>query len=103
DRRTRETFASFVIGISERNESATAAALLKLAHADLDPPQQGFEADVAEFIHRNFYRPIGEMVFGRLVSQLFYLTARYNLTIPPDLSVMLKALALVENLVTRLE
>jgi ubiquinone biosynthesis protein len=103
DRRTRETFASFVIGISERNESATAGALLKLAHADLDPPQQGFEADVAEFIHRNFYRPIGEMVFGRLVSQLFYLTARYNLTIPPDLSVMLKALALVENLVTRLE
>ncbi len=103
DQRTRETFAKFIIGIAERNEVATAAALLKLAHADLDPPRQGFEADVAEFMHRNFYRPIGEMVFGQLVSQLFYLTARYNLTLPPDLSTMLKALALMESLVSRLD
>ncbi|MGA2177880.1 MAG: AarF/ABC1/UbiB kinase family protein [Verrucomicrobiota bacterium] len=103
DRRTREVFAKFIIGIAERNEAATAAALLKLAHADLDPPRQGFEADVAEFMHRNFYRPIGQMVFGQLVNQLFYLTARYNLTLPPDLSTMLKALALMENLVSRLD
>ena len=79
-----------------------AAALLKLAHAELDPPRQGFEADVAEFMHRNLYRPVGEMVFGQLVNHLFYLTGRYNLTLPPDLSVMLKALALTENLVALL-
>ena len=103
DERTREIFASFIIGIAQRNETATAAALLKLAHAELDPPRQGFEADVAEFMHRNFYRPVGEMVFGQLVNHLFYLMGRYNLTLPPDLSVMLKALALTENLVALLE
>jgi ubiquinone biosynthesis protein len=103
DRRTREVFAKFIIGIAARNESATAAALLTLTHADLEAPQQGFEADVAEFMHRNFYRPVGEMVFGQLVSQLFFLTRRYKLTLPPDLSTMLKALALVENLVSRLD
>jgi ubiquinone biosynthesis protein len=103
DESTRETFAKFIIGIAERNEAATAAGLLKLAHADLDPPRQGFEADVAEFMHRNFYRPIGEMVFGQLVNHLFYLTGRYNLTLPPDLSTMLKALALIENLVSLLD
>lgn len=103
DEATRKTFAKFVIGIAERNEAATANALLKLAHADLDPPRQGFEADVAEFMHRNFYRPVGEMVFGQLVNGLFYLTGRYNLTLPADLSVMLKALALIENLVALLD
>jgi ubiquinone biosynthesis protein len=103
DESTRETFAKFIIGIGQRNEAATAAALLALAHADLDPPRQGFEADVAEFMHRNFYRPAGEMVFGQLVNQLFFLTARYKLTLPPDLSSMLKALALIENLVSRLD
>jgi ubiquinone biosynthesis protein len=103
DQRTRETTSKFVIGIAERNEMATATALLRLTHADLEPARQGFEADVAEFMHRNFYRPLGEMMFGRLVAQLFSLTARYRLTLPPDLSTMLKALALMENLVARLD
>ncbi|HUD47351.1 MAG TPA: AarF/ABC1/UbiB kinase family protein [Candidatus Baltobacteraceae bacterium] len=103
DQRTRETFSKFVMGIAQRNEVATAAALLRLTHADLDPPRQGFEADVAEFMHRNFYRPMGQMVFGQLLNQLFSLTTRYRLTLPPDLSTMLKALALMENLVTRLD
>ena len=103
DEQTRDTFAKFVTGIALRNEAATAAALLKLAHAELDPPRQGFEADVAEFMHRYFYRPLGQMVFGQLVRQLFYLTARYRLTLPPDLSIMLKALALMEGLVSQLD
>jgi ubiquinone biosynthesis protein len=103
DQRTRETSASFVMGIAERNEVATASALLRLTHADLEPPRQGFEADVAEFMHRNFYRPLGEMMFGQLVNQLFELTARYRLTLPPDLSTMFKALALMENLVASLD
>ncbi|HEX4120026.1 MAG TPA: AarF/ABC1/UbiB kinase family protein [Verrucomicrobiae bacterium] len=103
DEQTRDKFSKFVLGIAQRNEVATAAALLQLTHADLEPPRQGFEADVAEFMHRNFYRPMGEMVFGQLVNQLFFLTTRYRLTLPPDLSTMLKALALMENLVTRLD
>jgi ubiquinone biosynthesis protein len=103
DQQTRQTFAKFVIGIAQRNETATAAALLRLAHAELEPPRAGFEADVAEFMHRHFYRPAGEMVFGQLVNHLFSLTARHNLTLPPDLSVMLKALALMEDLVCRLD
>jgi len=103
DQQTRQTFAKFVTGIAQRNESAAAGALLRLAHAELDPPRSGFEADVAEFMHRHFYRPAGEMVFGQLVNHLFWLTARHNLTLPPDLSVMLKALALMEDLVCRLD
>jgi ubiquinone biosynthesis protein len=103
DQQTRQTFARFIIGIASRNEIAAANSLLKLAHADLDPPRAGFEADVAEFMHRHFYRPAGEMVFGQLVNHLFSLTERYNLTLPPDLSVMLKALGLMEDLVCRLD
>jgi ubiquinone biosynthesis protein len=43
------------------------------------------------------------MVFGQLINHLFYLTERHNLTLPADLSVMLKALALMEDLVCRLD
>ncbi|HEY3860970.1 MAG TPA: AarF/ABC1/UbiB kinase family protein [Verrucomicrobiae bacterium] len=103
DQETRQTFARFILSIAHRNEKAAAAALLRLAHAELDPPRTGFEADVAEFMHRHFYRPAGEMVFGPLVNHLFSLTARHNLTLPADLSVMLKALGLMEDLVCRLD
>ncbi len=103
DHQTRQTFARFVQAIGQRDETAAAAALLRLAHAELDPPRIGFEADVAEFMHRHFYRPAGEMVFGRLINHLFTLTERHQLTLPADLSVMLKALGLMEDLVCRLD
>lgn len=103
DLNTRETFARFVIGIAQRDESAAAAALLKLAHAELDPFRPGFEADVAEFMHQHFYRPIGGMVFGKLVQNLFHLTRKHGLTLPADLSTVLKALSLMETLVCQLD
>jgi ubiquinone biosynthesis protein len=103
DQRTRETFADLVTGIAQRNESAVASALLKLADAELDPPRAGLESDLAEFMHQHFYRPMGEMIFAKLVNNLFTLTSQHNLTMPPDLFTMLKALSLMENLVSTLD
>jgi ubiquinone biosynthesis protein len=103
DLATRETFAQFIIGIAQRDESAAAAALLKLARAELDPFRPGFEADVAEFMHQHFYRPVGDLVFGKLVNHLFQLTSKHGLIIPADLSTMLKALSLMESLVCQLD
>lgn len=103
DLTTREVFSRFVISIAQRNESGTAAALLRLAHAELDPFRPGFEADVAEFMHQHFYRPVGDLVFGKLVQHLFHLTRKHGLTLPADLSTVLKALSLMEALVCKLD
>jgi ubiquinone biosynthesis protein len=102
DHHTRETFADLIIGIAQRDEVAVSTALLKLAGAELEAPRPGLEADASEFIHQHFYRPMGEMVFAKLVNHLFQLTARHELTMPPDLFTMLKALSLMESLVRRL-
>jgi len=103
DLKTREVFSRFVIAIAQRDEAGTASGLLRLANAELDPFRPGFEADVAEFMHQHFYRPVGELVFGKLVQHLFHLTRKYELTLPADLSTVLKALSLMENLVCRLD
>jgi ubiquinone biosynthesis protein len=102
DRATRETFADLVMGIARRNEAAVSMALLRLAGAEFEAPRLGLEADVSEFIHQHFYRPMGEMVFAELVNHLFQLTARHELTMPPDLFLTLKALSLMEGLVRQL-
>ncbi len=102
DHRTREVFADLVTGIALRDEAAVSSALLKLSDAELDPPRPGLEADISDFMHQNFYRPMGEMVFGKLVTHLFRLTGKHSLTMPADLFTMMKALSLMENLVSRL-
>ena len=103
DQRTRELFADFVTAVAQRNESGASSALLKLADAELDPPRAGLESDLAEFMHQHFYRPIGEMMFSKLVNHLFRLTSQHSLTMPADLFTMLKALSLMENLVSTLD
>ena len=53
-------------------------------------------------MHQHFYRPVGEMKFGKLVTELFELTAKNRLSLSPDLFIMLKALSLTEELVRHL-
>lgn len=102
DIRTRETFVDLVWGIARRNEISVTNALLKLATTDSEPSREGLETDVADFMHQHFYRPVGEMRFGALITELFELTTKNRLRLPPDLFIMLKALSLTEELVRRL-
>ncbi len=102
DLRTREAFVDFVWGISRRSETSVATALLKLTESDTEPERGMFETDVAEFMHRHFYRAAGEIHFGNLVAQLARLTGKHRLRLPPDLVVMLRALSLTEELVRQL-
>jgi len=103
DLRTREAFVDLVWGIARRSETSVATALLKLTESDVEPARATFETDVAEFMHRHFYRAAGEMNFGQLVTSLVQLTSKHQLQMPPDLVVMLKSLSLTEELVRRLD
>jgi ubiquinone biosynthesis protein len=102
DVRTRESLADLVWGISKRDESSVANALVRLSSSDADPSRPELEVDVAEFMHRHFYRPVKELAFGKLLMQLIQITTRHGLHIPADIFVMLKALGLMENMVRRL-
>ncbi|MBL6765623.1 MAG: AarF/ABC1/UbiB kinase family protein [Verrucomicrobiae bacterium] len=104
DNRTRETFVDLVWGIARRNEVSVTNALLKLAEpgSEGEPSREGLESDIADFMHQHFYRPVGELKFGKLVTELFELTAKNRLRLPPDLFIMLKALSLTEELVRHL-
>lgn len=102
DQRGRETFADLIWGIARRNEVSVANALLRLAQAEDEPPRQGFEAEVADFMHQHFYRPLAEVGFARLFGELLDLTTRHHLRVPANFFIMLKSLSLMEGLVRRL-
>lgn len=102
DHRRRSAFADMVWGIARRNEITVTNAMVKLAVTQQEPQRQGLESDVAEFMHQNFYRPIGEVEFGKLMGRLLQLTTRHGLRIPPDFFNMLKALSQTEAVVRTL-
>jgi len=97
ERSTREKFVELVDSVVRRDETGTARAFLRLTEWDQEPETGGFERDVADFLDRHLYKPLGEIQLGRLLQHLLELAARHRLRIPADLFLMLKALSTVEG------
>ncbi len=97
DRGTREIFVSLVDAIISRDEPRTSQILIKLTDWDDEPDMIQLEKDVADFLSRHLFRPLKEIELGRLLQNLLELATKHRMRIPPDIFLMLKALAQVES------
>jgi len=97
-RQTREDFADLIMGIVQRDETKAARALTLLTIPDEKTDLAALEGDVAQFIDKYFYRPLKDLEMGKLLQNLVEMTTQNRLRIPPDLFLMLKALATEEGL-----
>jgi ubiquinone biosynthesis protein len=97
DRQTREIFVELVDSVVRRNESRAAQVLLKLTSWDIPPEMHELERELADFMGRHLYRPLGEIEIGRLLNELMDLATRFRLRLPPDIFLMLKAISTVEG------
>jgi ubiquinone biosynthesis protein len=102
DRGTREVFVALVDSIIRQDEPRTTQVLLKLTDWDDEPNLILLEKDVADFISRYLYRPLKEIQLGKLLQHLLELATKHRMRIPPDIFLMLKALAQVESVARRL-
>ncbi|MBW1971571.1 MAG: AarF/ABC1/UbiB kinase family protein [Deltaproteobacteria bacterium] len=103
NRKTREDFANLFLAIVQKDEAKVVDALLRLTIWDDEPNSNLLERDVADLIDQHFYKPLKYLKFGKLIYQLQELIARYHLTIPQDLFLMLKAIATMEDLGRKLD
>jgi ubiquinone biosynthesis protein len=105
DRQSRERFADLLYAVARRDAAQVTLALWRLTTPDeeFEPDLRRLETDVAEFIDLNITATLGSLSFGKLLTDLLELVHRHQLTIPPDLVVMMKAAATAERLVTRLD
>ena len=97
-RQAREDFADLIMGIVQRDETKAARALTLLTIPDEKTDLADLERDVAQFIDKYFYRPLKDLEMGKLLQNLVEMTTQNRLRIPPDLFLMLKALATEEGL-----
>jgi ubiquinone biosynthesis protein len=102
DRSTREVFVNLIDSVVRRDEPRATQLLLRLAEYEEEPDVSHLEKDVAGFISRHLFKPLKEIELSRLLHHLLELATKHRMRIPPDLFLMLKALAQVEGVARRL-
>lgn len=103
DRGTREMFVTLVDSIIHRDESRASQVLVRLSDWDEEPDLVQLEKDVTDFIARHLYRPLKEIKLAKLLQHLLELATKNRMRIPPDIFLMLKALAQVEGVARSLD
>jgi ubiquinone biosynthesis protein len=97
DRQTRDDFVDLLDSIAQQNEIQVSEVLLKLTYWDEEPDRRMLEREVADFMGRHLYKPLKEIELGKLLQQMLEVAGEFQLRIPPDLFLMIKALGTVEG------
>jgi len=97
DRQTRDNFVDLIDSIVHQNEIRAAQFLLKLTYWEHEPDRRLLEREVTDFMGRHFYKPLKDIELGKLLQQMMEVATGFQLRIPPDLFLMMKALGTVEG------
>jgi len=93
----RENFVELIDAVVHKHESKATQMILKLTNRELEPDLRALEKDVANFMGQHLYKPLKDIHIGNLLHQLFEIASLHRLIIPPDIFLMMKALATVEG------
>jgi ubiquinone biosynthesis protein len=102
NRATREMFVNLVDSVMRRDEPRIVQVLLKLTDWDEEPDRAHLEKDVADFISRHLFKPLNEIQLTKVIHHLLEMAAKHRMRIPPDIFLMLKALAQVDGVARHL-
>ncbi len=93
----REDFADLVVNLVAGNEEKVATSVLKITLQQGDLDRDTLALDLADFMDRYLYLALGELKAGKILQDLLELVSRHNLSLKPNLYLMLKALSTVEG------
>ena len=97
-RKDQEDFADLVVSIVSGNEEKVAAGVLKVTLQQGDPPDlDRLAMDMADFMDRYLYLSLKDMEIGKILKDLLELVSRHQLSLKPNLYLMLKSLSTVEG------
>ncbi|MGD9279321.1 MAG: AarF/UbiB family protein [Desulfobacterales bacterium] len=97
DRATREEFVDLIDSVVHQQEVKATQVLLRLTEWEEQPDVRALEREFADFMGRHLYKPLKDMEVGKLLQDLIELTIRFQLRIPPDIFLMIKALSAIES------
>jgi ubiquinone biosynthesis protein len=95
----RNEMVDLLAAIVEKDSHQLVDALLTVTTSEVDIDRRSIERDVIDILDAHLVASLSELRLGQLVLEIVELIRKYDLRIPPDLFMMIKALVTVEGTV----
>jgi ubiquinone biosynthesis protein len=102
DEELAEGLDEMLMAIVNRNAVDLGDIILRLGSAPAGTPRDQLRADLTDFVSDYVGQSIQEMDLGGALNTLFEIIRRYNITLPPPLSLLLRTLVELEGTAQRL-
>lgn len=103
DQKSREDFVDLIDHVVQKNAFGATRQLLKITFWDKKPDTRLLEREVAAFIDKHLYKTLKDLNINELVHDLLHMVTNHQLQIPPDIFLMMKALATIEGIARKLD
>ena len=103
DQQSKEDFVDLIDSVIHQNAFKATRQMLKITFWDKKPDTRRLEKEVGDFIGKHLYKPLKELDISSLLQDLLYMMSRYRLRVPPDIFLMMKALATIEGIARQLD
>ncbi len=103
NKRTRQILWSLTLGVVRRSPRAVTTALLKLLISPPDLDRERLEMEIEQFMEANLDRTLKELNIEKVLRDMLNITTQYELSLPPDIMLLIKALSQVEGLGLQLD
>lgn len=94
----RRQLASIIVSVSLHDTDQLVDALLELGFTAGPTDRARFGADLERILSKTYDTPLGEIALAPLLHDLLALLRRYQLRLPPNLSLLLKTMLMNESL-----
>ncbi len=99
----RDRFADFLVAFTLRNPESLARALVDISVTKHAVDRRALTAALASFIELYADRPLSEVGFGRLASELLGVVRQQRLQLPREVSLIFKVLIMIEGIAVQLD
>ena len=99
----RDRFADFLIAFSLRNPEALASALVDVSVTRGSVDREALRTALVSFVGLYADRPLSEVSFARLASELLRVVREQRLQLPREVSLVFKILIMIEGIAVRLD
>jgi len=103
DQQSKEDFVDLIDSVVHQNAFKATRQLLKITFWDKKPDTRQLEREVSEFIGKHLYKTLKDLNISELIHDLLHLVTQHKLRIPPDIFLMMKALATIEGIARKLD
>ncbi len=103
DQTTREIFVDLIHSIGTNNFKLTAKLMCELTEYESQPDLTHLEKDIALFVSLHLSKTLKNINLSKMLNQFLELCTKYDLKIPPDFFLMIKAFTSIEGVARKLD